>query len=139
MFPFIYTFKRTIITDKTPKNVIDTVRDSLIEKKVQDILYTNKTVYFDEGFLKARSNNDYLAMIDNGKFIYDEESRVLTYKVKLWRLNIIAIVLGIFTCIYFDGFFGKSIPFLGLIVNHLFSYFGSQGLINEISHKLNYL
>ncbi|AZA55252.1 hypothetical protein [Chryseobacterium sp. G0201] len=84
MFPFVYKFKRTITTDKTPKNVIDSIRDSLMEKKVQNILYTDKTVYFNEGFLRARSNYDYLAMIDKGEFIYDEESKVLTYKVKLW-------------------------------------------------------
>ncbi|MFS4473293.1 hypothetical protein [Chryseobacterium sp. T20] len=139
MFPFTYTFEREIIKDKTSDEVIYTVRDLLREKKVQNILYGPGFVYFNEGFPRARSNNDYLSLIDDGKFTYDQNTKVLTYKVKLWKLHLVAFVFLIITMIYFEGFFGKSLPVFGLLINHLFSYFGSQGLIEEIVHKLNYL
>ncbi|MCP1299317.1 hypothetical protein NK356_09085 [Chryseobacterium sp. S0630] len=139
MFPFTYTFEREIIKDKTSDEVIYTVRDLLREKKVQNILYGPEFVYFNEGFPRARSNNDYLSLIDDGKFTYDQNTKVLTYKVKLWKLHLVALVFLIITMIYFEGFFGKLLPVFGLLINHLFSYFGSQGLIEEIVHKLNYL
>lgn len=139
MFPFTYTFEREIITDKTSDQVIYAARDILREKKIQNILYGPGFVYFNEGFPRARSNNDYLSLIDDGKFTYNENTKILTYKVKLWKLHLFALAFLIITMIYFEGFFGKLLPVFGLLVNHLFSYFGSQGLIEEITHKLNYL
>lgn len=139
MFPFTYTFEREIIKDKTSDEVIYTVRDLLREKKVQNILYGPGFVSFNEGLFKERSNWDYLSLIDEGAFTYNEKNKVLTYKVKLWKLHLFALVFLIITMIYFEGFFGKLLPVFGLLINHLFSYFGSQGLIEEIAHKLNYL
>lgn len=139
MFPFTYTFEREIIKDKTSDEVIYTVRDMLREKKVQNILYGPGFVSFDEGFPRTRNNNDYLSLIDKGAFTYNEKTKILTYKVKLWKLHLFALVFLIITMIYFEGFFGKLLPVFGLLINHLFSYFGSQGLIEEIAHKLNYL
>ncbi|GEN67351.1 hypothetical protein [Chryseobacterium rhizosphaerae] len=139
MFPFTYTFEREIINDKTSENVIYTAREILREKKIKNILYGPGFVSFNEGFLKERSNWDYLSFIDDGKFTYNEKSKVLTYKVKLWKFNLFALAFLIITLIYFEGLFGKLLPLFGLIVNHLFCYFGSQGLIKEITHEINYL
>ncbi|MGX5685467.1 hypothetical protein ACWKWW_12930 [Chryseobacterium cucumeris] len=139
MFPFTYTFEREITKDKTSDEVIYTVRDLLREKKIQNIIYGPGFISFDEGFPRARSNNDYLSLIDEGVFTYNEKTKRLTYKVRLWKLHLFALIFLIITMIYFDGFFGKLLPVFGLLINHLFSYFGSQGLIEEIAHKLNYL
>ena len=139
MFPFTYTFEREIINDKTSEDVIYTARDILREKKIKNILYGPGFVSFNEGFLKERSNLDYLSFIDDGKFTYNEKSKVLTYKVKLWKFNLFALAFLIITLIYFEGLFGKLLPLFGLITNHLFCYFGSQGLIKEITHEINYL
>lgn len=137
MFPFIYTFKREINTDRTSEDVIYTIKKILREKNIPDLLYTQKSVYFNEGFLKARSNDDYLSLIDEGLFTYSEKDKILTYKVKLWKLSLFALLIGLFTTVCFDELFAKLLPFLGLIINHSFSYFGSQSLINEIFYQLN--
>ncbi|MGN7705148.1 hypothetical protein [Chryseobacterium sp. 22543] len=88
MFPFTYTFEREIIKDKTSDQVIYTTRDILQKKKVQNILYGPNFVSFDEGLFTERSNWHYLSLIDNGKFIYNENNKTLTYEVKLWKLNL---------------------------------------------------
>ncbi len=139
MFPFTYTFERKITKDKTSDQVIYTVRDLLREKKVQNILSGPGFVSFNEGLFKERSNWDYLSLIDNGKFTYDENNKILTYKVYLWRLNLFSVIFFIITMVYFKEFFGNLLPFSAFLINHSLCYFGNRGLIKNIVHKINYL
>ncbi|MGE8536562.1 MAG: hypothetical protein ACN6OJ_18390 [Chryseobacterium sp.] len=139
MFPFTYTFEREIIKDKTSDQVIYTTRDILQKKKVQNILYGPNFVSFDEGLFKERSNWHYLSLIDNGKFIYNENNKTLTYEVKLWKLNLFSLIFLIITMANFKDTFGNLFPFSALLINHLLCYFGNRGLIKKIVHKINYL
>lgn len=139
MFPFTYTFEREIIKDKTSDQVIYTTRDILQKKKVQNILYGPNFVSFDEGLFKERSNWHYLSLIDNGKFIYNENNKTLTYEVKLWKLNLFSLIFLIITMANFKDIFGNLFPFSALLINHLLCYFGNRGLIKKIVHKINYL
>ncbi|MGI9579959.1 hypothetical protein ACR1PO_01990 [Chryseobacterium sp. RRHN12] len=139
MFPFTYTFEREITKDKTSDQVTCTVRDLLSKKKVQNILYGPGFVSFNEGFFKERSNWDYLSLIDTGKFTYDENNKILTYKVYLWKLNLFSVIFFIITMVYFKEFFGNLLPFSAFLINHSLCYFGNRGLIKNIVHKINFL
>lgn len=137
MFPFTYTFEKEITKDKTSDQVIYAVRDLLKEERVQNILYGPEFVSFDEGLFKERSNWHYLSLIDNGKFTYNENNKILTYQVKLWKLNLFSLIFLIITMANFKDIFGNLFPFSALLINHLLCYFGNRGLIKKIVYKIN--
>lgn len=140
MFPFIYTFKVEITADRTSKNIIDAARDSFLEREMNDIEIQGNTVIGKDSLVKLDFSNRYPLTLSPGKeyFTYDENKKVLTYKVEVLFNLIYASAL--FLILYFfvhQWIIELVISSLFFILITFISYFQYQSVINKVSRNLN--
>lgn len=140
MFPFIYTFKIEITTDRTLKNITDAAHDSFIEREMNNIEIQGNKVIGKDSLVKLDFSNRYPLTLSPGKeyFIYDESKKVLTYKVEVLFNLIYASAL--FLILYFfvhQWIIELVIPTLFFILITFISYFQYQSVFNKVSRNLN--
>lgn len=140
MFPFIFTFTIEITSDKTLKNITDAARDSFIERDINDIEIQGNTVIGKDSLVKLDLSNRYPLTLSPGKeyFTYDENKKVLTYKVEVFFNLIYASAL--FLILYFfvhQWVIEIVIPTLFFVLITMISYFQYHSIIHKISKKLS--
>jgi hypothetical protein len=140
MFPFIFTFTIEITSDKTLKNITDAARDSFIERDINDIEIRGNTVIGKDSLVKLDFSNRYPLTLSPGKeyFTYDENKKVLTYKVEVFFNLIYASAL--FLILYFfvhQWVIEIIIPTLFFVLITMISYFQYHSIIHKISKKLS--
>lgn len=140
MFPFIFTFTIEITSDKTLKNITDAARDSFIERDINDIEIQGNTVIGKDSLVKLDFSNRYPLTLSPGKeyFTYDENKKVLTYKVEVFFNLIYASAL--FLILYFfvhQWVIEIIIPTLFFVLITMISYFQYHSIIHKISKKLS--
>lgn len=139
MFPFNYQFNRTIRVEKTKKQVFDEVVNSLNQKNVKDIVINENSIVFNEGLFRARGNFDFLAYIDKGEFIYNEETKNLSYSAKMLTYNLIFIISSPILFYLFSNInhIAKWVPIIAFCFGNLVYYIQNQNFIDGIAKKIN--
>lgn len=139
-----YTFETKIKEGKTPKNVTDAVCDSFMERDMNHIEVHGNTITGKDDLVKLDSSNRNPIIISPGKeqFIYDEDTRTLTYKIGAFYpilLNLIyAFVLFlIFHFLVQHWILELVVPSIFFILITIMSYVQYQTVMDKISRKIN--
>ncbi|WP_160137643.1 hypothetical protein [Chryseobacterium sp. c4a] len=139
-----YTFKTKIKEGKTSKNVIDAVRDSFVERDMNTIEIEGSTITGKENFVKLDFSNRYPITISPAKeyFIYDENTRILTYKIGafypiLFNLIYAGVLYLIFYFLVQHWILELVVPGIFFILITIAGYIQYQSIINKVSRKIN--
>ncbi|RXM50409.1 MULTISPECIES: hypothetical protein [unclassified Chryseobacterium] len=139
-----YTFTIKIKEGKTFKNVTDTVRDSFIEREMHDIKIQGNHITGKDDLIKLDFSSRYPITISPAKehFIYDENTRILTYKIgAFYPIFFNLIYAGVlFLILHFlvqHWIIELVVPSIFFILITIAGYAQYQMTIDKISRKIN--
>lgn len=139
-----YTFTIKIKEGKTFKNVTDTIRDSFIEREMYDIETQGNHITGKDDLVKLDFSSRYPITISPVKehFIYDENTRTLTYKIGafypiLFNLIYTGILFLIFHFLVQHWIIELVVPSIFFILITIAGYIQYQMIMDKISKKIN--
>jgi len=95
MFPFYYIFEREIKNSNTLKNVTDEIRNSFMEREMDDSSFDDNTIVGKEKLFKLDfSSRSPLVFSPRKEFFnYNENTKILTYKIEAFYSVIFFLIL----------------------------------------------
>ncbi|CAI8817768.1 hypothetical protein [Chryseobacterium sp. IT-36CA2] len=144
MLQFTYTFEREIKEGKTLKNVTDAVRNSLMERELEDTILADNIIIGKDRLFKLDFSSKSPLIFSPGKefFNYNENTRILTYKIEALYPILSSLIYStvLFLILHFlvqHQVIEIVIASLFFFINIIMNYCHYLSVMDKISKSLN--